>query len=81
MTKITLTAEEVEVCKHFGMTLIEYAHQKAEIARIDAEHQAWLQTPAGVKFMAKKIVAHEKRKKANAARMREYRAKKKAQAQ
>ena len=49
---IHLTADEIKVAEILGLTLREYACAKKLVLKEEAERQAWLLTPAGIKHMA-----------------------------
>ena len=51
---VILTREEVEIAEMLGLTIQQYAHGKREIQKAQEEHEAWLQTPAGVEYMVQK---------------------------
>ena len=74
---IRLTAFEVEFCKDAGISLVSFARRKKELEQERIEHEKWLQTPAGVVYMAKRRAAYEKKLAKDRAYSRAYRAKKK----
>jgi hypothetical protein len=76
---IRLSREEIQMAGDFGLTLQEYARGKRELMRQLAEYEAWLQTPAGVAYMAKRDEAHQRRLVKQREYSRAYRARKKAQ--
>ena len=78
MTKIRLTAFEVELSNDLGIPLIVYAKGKMELEKARIEHEKWLQTPAGAAYMAKRRAAHEKKLARDRAYSKAYRMKRKA---
>jgi acetyl-CoA carboxylase beta subunit len=76
---IILTAEEIEIAKAFGFSPQEYARMKSDLEKAKAEHEAWLQTPAGTAYMIEKEIKRERELKRKNKYMREYRAKKRAE--
>lgn len=77
---IVLTVEDIEIANAFGIALQKYARMKSEIEKDKAEHEAWLQTPAGTDYMIKREIRRERELKRKNKYMREYRAKKRAEA-
>jgi len=73
---VILTREEIEIAEMFGLTIQQYAHGKHEIQRAQEEHEAWLQTPAGVEYMVKKEKETQEKLKKNREYARAYRARK-----
>ena len=76
---IRLSREEIQMAEDLGMTIQAYARGKRELMRQKAEYEAWLQTPAGVAYMAKRDEAHQRRLVRQREYSRAYRARKKAQ--
>jgi len=76
---IRLSREEVQMAKDLGLTLQEYARGKRKLMEQKAEYEAWLQTPAGIAYMAKRDEAHQRRLIKQREYSRAYRARKKAQ--
>ncbi len=73
---VILTREEVEIAEMLGLTIQQYAHGKREIQKAQEEHEAWLQTPAGVEYMVQKEKETQKKLKKNREYARAYRARK-----
>ena len=76
---IRVTREEIEIAEALGLTIQEYARGKAKLLKAQAEYEAWLQTPAGVAYMAKRDEADQRRLVRQREYSRAYRARKKAQ--
>jgi hypothetical protein len=76
---IRLSREEIQMAEDLGMTIQAYARCKRELMKQQAEYEAWLQTPAGVAYMAKRDEAHQRRLVRQREYSRAYRARKKAQ--
>jgi hypothetical protein len=74
---IRLTALEVQLCEEAGIPLVSFARRKKELEQERLEHEKWLQTPAGVAYMAKRRAAYEKKLAKDRAYSKAYRAKKK----
>ena len=73
---VILTREEVEIAEMLGLTIQQYAHGKREIQKAQEEHEAWLQTPAGVEYMVQKEKETQEKLKKNREYARAYRARK-----
>lgn len=78
---IRLTQEEVETAEALGLSVEDYARNKALLLKEEAEYEAWLQTPAGVKYITAKEAKRQRELKRNREYLRAYRAKKRAMAQ
>ena len=76
---IRLSREEIQMAEDLGMTIQAYARGKRELMKQKAEYEAWLQTPAGVAYMAKRDEAYQIRLAKQREYSRAYRAKKRAQ--
>ncbi len=76
---IRLSREEIQMAEDLGLTLLEYARGKSELMKQQAEYEAWLQTPAGVAYMAKRDEAYQRRLAKQREYNRAYRARKRAQ--
>jgi hypothetical protein len=76
---IRLSREEIQIAEDLGLTLLEYARGKRKLMEQKAEYEAWLQTPAGVAYMAKRDEAHQRRLVKRREYSRAYRARKRAQ--
>jgi hypothetical protein len=73
---IRVTREEIEIAEALGLTIQEYARGKAQLLKAQAEYEAWLQTPAGAKHMAKLEAQRQRRLKRDREYSRAYRARK-----
>ena len=73
---IRLTRDEMEIAEALGMTLHEYARGKAQALKVQAEYEAWLQTPAGAKHMVKLEAQRQCKLKRDREYSRAYRARK-----
>lgn len=77
MTKIKLTAFEVELSKILEIPLTVYARGKMDLGKERIKHEKWLQTPAGAAYMAKRRAAYEKKLARDRAYSKAYRMKRK----
>lgn len=59
--RIRLEPWEIDFCRENDLSLTDYARGKAAMARQKAEHETWLQTPAGVEYMAQKEAEREEK--------------------
>jgi len=73
---IRVTREEIEMAEALGLTIQEYARNKAKLLKAQAEYEAWLQTPAGAKHMVKLEAQRQRKLKRDREYSRAYRARK-----